>query len=50
MTNYERIKAMSVEELSDILPCPIYCGSSEMECEKNEWCTCLQCEINPFYV
>lgn len=32
MTNYERIKNMSLEEIANMLMCPDECGISEMEC------------------
>ena len=43
MTNYERIKAMSVEEMADAVMCPNDCSLGEINCEKTDACNCYEC-------
>lgn len=42
MTNYEKIKQMSVEEMANIMPCPY--GSDYIDCEDSGFPTdCIKC-------
>lgn len=43
MTNYEKIKQMSVEEMSATIMCPNDCGLAEFKCGKTDSCNCYEC-------
>ena len=43
MTNYERIKNMSIEEMAVTLMCPNEMGMAEIECDYSDSKNCCQC-------
>lgn len=43
MTNGDKIRAMSDEELAVTLMCPNDMGMSDIECDKSDDCNCAQC-------
>lgn len=46
MTNGDKIRAMSDEELARIIMCPNDAGIAEITCSKNESCDCYACCLN----
>ena len=43
MTNYERIKSMSIEELADIIMCPEDSGVADLDCPNANGGYCFDC-------
>lgn len=43
MTNYERIKNMSIEEMAVTIMCPNDMGMAEIKCDKSDDCNCCKC-------
>lgn len=44
MTNYERIKQMSIDEMAYVLMCPNECDLAVIECYKvDDCCDCISC-------
>lgn len=43
MTNYERIRNMSIEEMAVTLMCPNEMGMAEIECNHEDWRNCSKC-------
>jgi len=46
MTNYERIKNMSIEELALTIMCPNEPCMADIECDKSDKQNCCQCCLN----
>lgn len=46
MTNYERIRNMSMEEMAATLMCPNEMGMAEIECDHSDSKNCCQCLLN----
>ena len=44
-TNADRIRAMSDEELADVIMCPMEIGASKDLCENNLGHTCVECSL-----
>lgn len=43
MTNADRIRAMSDEELATVMMCPNENGLAEIDCDKSDSCNCYEC-------
>ena len=43
MTNYEKIRAMSVEEMAAIIMCPNDAGIGNIPCDKSDSSDCFAC-------
>ena len=43
MTNFERIKSMSIEEMACTLTCPHEMGMAEIECDHSDSKNCYKC-------
>lgn len=45
MTNYEKIRAMSVEEMAAIIVCPYDIGMIGIECSLSHGVDCITCSL-----
>lgn len=43
MTNADKIRSMSDEELAMNMMCPNESGLGEIECDKSDYCNCYEC-------
>lgn len=46
ITNADRIRSMTDEELAAIIMCPTESGLAEIECSRDDSCDCYQCCLN----